>query len=51
MSFWIAAWVFVFALAMCLAALFGAEDWRENLPMAGLMLAAMAAAGYVMSTA
>ncbi len=51
MSFWIAAWVFAFALSACLAALFGGDDWRENLPMVGLMVIAMAFAGYIMSTA
>lgn len=51
MSFWISAWVFAFAFVACLAALFGGETWRENLPMVGLMVVVMAVAGYLMRAA
>ncbi len=47
MSFWIAAWVFLFAFVACLASIFGAERWRENLPFALAMAAVMAAAALI----
>ena len=51
MTFWIAAWVFVFALVTCLASLFGAEDWRDNVGLAGALIIIMAAAVFVMRSA
>ena len=47
MSFWIAAWVFFFALVACIASLFGAEDWRENLGFAFTMVLIMAASVFI----
>jgi hypothetical protein len=47
MSFWIAAWAFLFAFVACLASLFGAERWRDNLPFALTMVAVMAAAALI----
>ena len=51
MSFWIALWVFVFALAACTASLFGAEDWRKNLGFACVMVLIMAAPVFIMMDA
>ncbi|MEE2984418.1 MAG: hypothetical protein AAEJ43_06220 [Gammaproteobacteria bacterium] len=47
MSFWIAAWVFLFAFVACLASIFGAVRWRDNLPFALAMAAVMVVAALI----
>ena len=47
MTFWISAWVLFFAFVACLASLFGAEDWRENLGFAFVMVLIMGASVFI----
>ncbi|MEM7541222.1 MAG: hypothetical protein AAF384_06490 [Pseudomonadota bacterium] len=48
MSFWIAAWLFLFSTVLFVATLSGAEERRKTLPVTLLSAATMIVAGWIM---